>query len=122
MKVLHSKACAATNFAGLEMKKSIQVNAVLLGASVLMTGCAVGDPHENFVNRVNRLPSNKISDYSFFHEKGRKLSEELLPNGHLLYRFVYANTCNYILEVDPRTNVIVKASYEGERRHCIWNR
>ena len=46
------------------------------------------------------------------------VSRTELPNGHLSIKYRYQGTCRYSFEVDPKTDFIVAASWEGEERHC----
>jgi hypothetical protein len=46
------------------------------------------------------------------------VSRTVLPNGHVAYKYRYQGTCRYTFEVDPKTDIIVAATWEGEAKHC----
>jgi hypothetical protein len=41
-----------------------------------------------------------------------------LSTGNIAYKYRYQGTCRYTLEVDPKTDIIVAASWEGDERDC----
>jgi hypothetical protein len=41
-----------------------------------------------------------------------------LSSGHVAYKYRYQGTCRYTFEVDPKSDLITAASWEGEARHC----
>ena len=40
-------------------------------------------------------------------------------NGNIAYKYRYIRTCRYILEVDPKTDIVVNANWEGDKGDCI---
>lgn len=47
------------------------------------------------------------------------LDEAKLSNGHIVYKYRYIRTCRYMLEVAPKTDIIVGTDWEGEKSDCI---
>jgi hypothetical protein len=74
--------------------------------------------HENFVKNLQaEVGLNRA------HQRGAEWDKYLmervvLPNGNVAYKYDRGGTCRDILEVDPKTDVIVVVRWEGEARHC----
>jgi hypothetical protein len=47
------------------------------------------------------------------------ISRTDLSNGYVAYRYRAGGTCRYTFEVDPNTDIIVAATWEGDAKHCI---
>lgn len=98
---------------------------ILFGVSILVgvftiVGCSSQqyDPnfwHQNFVTNLQNQVGTKLGLYL----QGRKYSVSHLPNGNVTYKIFRGGTCYSILEVDPKTDIIVAATWEGEAQHCI---
>jgi hypothetical protein len=102
----------------------IQIAAVLS----LLSACGHHvDPHNNFVVLNEQFIGMKIDPLlrnehpSFLNH--RKWTQTELPNGNLMFRAKYQKKldCDVLYEVDRVTRVIVRSSWEGNRRHCIQN-
>jgi hypothetical protein len=101
----------------------IQITTVFL----CLSACGhYGDPHNNFVVSNEQFIGMKFDPLlrnehpSFMNH--RIWTQTELPNGNLSYRASYArDSCYVIYEVDRVTRVIVRFSWEGNRRHCILN-
>jgi hypothetical protein len=89
-------------------------------ALAVMVGCAYGDPHENFVRNIVGRAGSKISDFESLRPS-RRLSVRKLDNGTNEYRYSYSRTCVTIYIVDPKTDMILKSGFEGDKRDCVWN-
>ncbi len=96
-----------------------------LAGMLVASGCSSRqyDPgywHENFVSIMQLNVGKK-------HDSGRGgwtdpndlIGSATLSNGNLAYKYRYQGTCTYTFEVDPKTNTIVAARWEGEAKHCI---
>lgn len=109
----------------------MKITASLLTASLLagipvIGGCGsqTYDPsywHQNFVGGLQREVGKNFS--AIRGRAGLALDEYLvsrtdLPSGHIAYKYRYQGTCRYTFEVDPKTDIIVAATWEGEERHC----
>lgn len=75
--------------------------------------------HENFVTNLQGEVGLKHA-----RQRGPEWDKYLmervsLPNGNMVYKYDRGGTCRDILEVDPRTDVIVAVRWEGDPRHCI---
>lgn len=78
------------------------------------------DPHRNFVNNNQAMVGmNYKKFWKFVNEK--RLSEVILPNGNALYRYRYVGSCIEVLEVDLKTDRIVRAEFEGAEKDCVLN-
>lgn len=93
--------------------------ALLAGASTV-AGCASRqyDPnfwHQNFVT----ILQNKVGTKLGYFYLERKYTVSSLSNGNTSYRFFHGGTCYYTLEVDPKTDIIVAATWEGDAKDCI---
>ena len=42
-----------------------------------------------------------------------------LPSGNIAYKYSHLRTCRYILEVDPKTDIVVGVDWEGDKGDCI---
>ena len=42
-----------------------------------------------------------------------------LANGNIAYKYSHLRTCRYILEVDPKTDIVVAVDWEGDKSDCI---
>jgi hypothetical protein len=109
------------------------VSAFLLAGVPIVAGCASQqyDPahwHENFVAGLQGNVGRKFERVRSTRARGGEtggwaVTEQLvdrvdLPTGHVTYKYRYQGTCRYTFEVDPKTDVIVAATWEGEARHC----
>jgi hypothetical protein len=87
----------------------------------LVSGCMM-DPHENFLDGLNYHIGRKIENAL----PGWMGSESLLQivelqNGNLEYEYAYYGTCRYFFEIDPHTQIILGARFEGASDDCIVN-
>ena len=48
-----------------------------------------------------------------------QIDQLVLANGNIAYKYSHLRTCHYILEVNPKTDIIVNANWEGEKGDCI---
>ncbi len=107
-------------------------SSLLLGLSTL-SGCnfQIYDPsywHTGFVaglqknvgRKFERVQSRKgsVGETGGWAMKEELVDQRDLPNGHIAYKYRYQGTCRYTFEVDPMTDIIVAASWEGDARHC----
>jgi hypothetical protein len=77
--------------------------------------------HQNFVTTIQNRVGTKMADVrrtSWADDKDL-VDRTVQPNGNIAYRYLSGGTCRYIFEVDPNTDIIVAARWEGEARHCI---
>lgn len=94
----------------------------LVIASILIVGCSSQkyNPdfwHQNFLHQLQ-------NNVGYFFAGGWARHEELieqieLPSGYIAYKYRYIRTCRYILEVDPKRNIIVRVAWEGDKHDCI---
>lgn len=107
--------------------------AFLLSASLLagvptVAGCSSQqyDPnywHQGFVTGLQNNVGKKFETVRKGETGGwawdrDQIDRTELPSGHVAYKYRYQGSCRYTFEVDPKTDVIVSASWEGEARHC----
>ncbi|HRK78162.1 MAG TPA: hypothetical protein PLQ95_06450 [Thiobacillus sp.] len=103
------------------------LSAFLLAGVPTVAGCSSQqyDPnywHQNFVTILKNKIGQKFE--SVRGKAGWAVTEAFigsinLSNGNIAYRYRAGGTCRYTFEVDPKTDIIVAASWEGEARHCI---
>ena len=48
-----------------------------------------------------------------------QISQLRLANGNIAYKYSHLRTCHYTLEVDPKTDIVVNANWEGDKGDCI---
>ena len=77
--------------------------------------------HKNFVAGLQSEVGKKFGDVR--GKAGFAIQEYLvdsatLANGNATYKYRYQGTCRYTLEVDPKTDIIVATSWEGDERDC----
>jgi hypothetical protein len=101
---------------------------------LLLTGCFIGlpDPHENFIEILHSQIGhkwNEMPSYQFPSEE-HLISSRALPNGNIEKRykrhkrtwgFGEKGTCIQIYEIDPKTDIIVDAGFEGKKTDCVIN-
>jgi hypothetical protein len=103
---------------------------VLVLWGLALNGCnaQIYDPHYWHTNFVGGLQSNVGKSFQKrlarggsggWIEDGNFTDRKSLPNGHIMYNYRAGGTCRYSFEVDPETDIIVAANWEGEERHCI---
>lgn len=80
--------------------------------------------HENFVGGLGTNVGRNFDQlkYSGWDSRGILASTITLPNGHVEYTYdermgKYPRNCQYIFEVDPKTNLVVAARWMGDK--CI---
>lgn len=109
------------------MLKSKMVCIILI--VVVFAGCSSMTPHENFKAQLHAKIGkkwNELPSYQFPSEEYLISSKEL-PNGNvekkykLVWGFGKQRTCIHIYEIDPKTNIIVNASFEGSETDCAIN-
>jgi hypothetical protein len=103
-------------------------NIVLVLYVLLMSGCNTEEYqpqywHKNF---VAILQSNVGMQFKSVREGktggwawDRNLVDRTeLPTSNIAYKYRSQRTCRYTLEVDPKTDIIVATSWEGNERDC----
>jgi hypothetical protein len=88
-----------------------------LSIMVAVSSCAGVTPQENYAHAIRMSIGSKIDDFYNLVTK-RPLSERVLPNGSVEYKYRYAGDCVETYEVDPQTRIIRNASYEGSAKWC----
>jgi hypothetical protein len=100
---------------GLSMKyfeKQIVVFCILVSMCNLAS-CTNVTAQENYAREVNAMVGASVDRL-----KNNPLSERQLDNGNVEYKYRYNQGCIEIYEVDPRTRIVQKASYEGSSDWC----
>jgi hypothetical protein len=90
---------------------------------LLIFGCSTIDPHENFMNSLNSLIGKKWTElprYQFPSEKDL-ISKKILPNGNLEKKYKALRTCVPVFEINPKSDIIVGAGFEGKESDCVIN-
>jgi hypothetical protein len=98
----------------------------LIAGVWLLAACADHpSPHENFVNMLNSKVGKKWTDlrpYMYPSDKDLISSTEL-PNGNIENRYMEGlgskRPCIHVYEIDPKTQIIVRADYEGRDEDCV---
>ncbi len=99
-------------------------------AVVVVLGCTTVTPHENFVNMLNRQVGKNwiwLRDHYQFPSEKTLISSKELPNGNVVKKykstwgFGRKRTCISIYEIDPKTDIIVHAGFEGTEEDCVIN-
>ncbi|HRK78163.1 MAG TPA: hypothetical protein PLQ95_06455 [Thiobacillus sp.] len=100
----------------------------MLTSVPMVAGCSSQqyDPnywHQNFIVGLQNNVGKKFWSVRKGETGGWAFDRNLidrtdLPNGHIAYKYRGQGTCRHTFEVDPKTDVIVVASWEGEARHC----
>lgn len=77
--------------------------------------------HQNFVTNLRSNVGKKLNSVRNLGYASSEafLGSTNLSNGNITYRYRAGGTCRYTFEVDPKTNIIVAATWEGEAKHCI---
>jgi len=100
---------------GQPLLKLMQQGLVLL----LIVGCTILTPHENFVQHHLANVGQTIEALRPAGYARDVIDVTSLPNGNIAYRYRYVRSCRYIYEVDPKTNIIVAARWEGSEKDCV---
>ena len=93
---------------------------------ILLAGCIYPgiSPHENFKEAITSEIGKSIKNaplYSWRHKKDI-ISSKVLPNGNIENKYkYYKETCVYFFEIDPETQTIVAARFEGKETDCVVN-
>ncbi|WP_022665051.1 hypothetical protein [Desulfospira joergensenii] len=90
---------------------------------VSLAGCSNISPHDNFKEHIYGQIGkilNEIPPYQAPNEKNL-ISSKLLPNGNIENKYKYKGTCRYMFEIDPKTQKIIAARFEGEKTDCVIN-
>lgn len=98
----------------------------LCSMAVILTLCGCNttqyDPnywHSGFVAGLKKHIGKKITDVRGGWANREDLVSRIeLANRNVAYKYRYQGTCRYTFEVDPKTDLIVAVSWEGEARHC----
>ncbi len=107
---------------------AIVVNKLLVLAGLsLAIGCSSQqyDPnhwHQIYVDRLQKKIGKNFSsmrNLNGFAPDQNLLSETDTTSGHIIYKYRYIRTCRYMLEVDPKMDIIVGVDWEGEKGDCI---
>jgi hypothetical protein len=88
-----------------------------------MTGCITIDPFENF-KTFNRLAVGKSIQDRWVTGGVKPLSITQIANGNDEYRFERnmhgrRPSCIEIFEVNPKTGIVVRSSFEGDEKGCV---
>jgi hypothetical protein len=91
-----------------------------------LSGCntQIYDPHywhTGFVAMLHSKEREKFGDVrgiAGFAIEEASVGNSTLHNGNITYKYRYQGTCRYTLEVDPKTDIIVATSWEGDERDC----
>lgn len=78
--------------------------------------------HSGYVNLLQKSVGKNFSSMrnrAGFAPDKNLLSGTKLANGNVVYKYRDMRTCRYMLEVDPTTDIIVSADWEGEKGDCI---
>lgn len=99
------------------------LTAGLLSSLFAMPGCGKNyDPaywHELYVENLQaELGLKRARQRGPIWDK-YLIERVTLPNGNVLYKYNSGGTCRDILEVDPKADIIVGVSWEGDAKHCI---
>jgi len=87
---------------------------------LLLVGCTILTPHENFKHNVIAKVGLNIDKIGGGWTRSQDLVSTItLPNGHVAYTYKYIRSCQYTFEVDPKTNIIVAARWEGSEKDCV---
>ena len=75
--------------------------------------------HRRFLETLNGMVGQDITkSQNFWVRPENKINETRLPSGLIRYRFGSGRYCVQVFDVDPKTNKIVAASFEGSTRQC----
>lgn len=97
---------------------------------LVVLGCTTVTPHQNFVNMLNRQVGKNwmwLRAHHQFPSEETLISSKELPNGNIEKKykstlgFVKKRTCISIYEIDPKTDIIVRADFEGTEEDCVMN-
>lgn len=92
-----------------------------LAGSVLMAGCTSTTPQENYARYIQSNVGENI-DNSVRFIGSRRISERLLENGNIEYRYSYAREqCIETYEVDAKTRIVLNASFAGSEKACQFS-
>jgi hypothetical protein len=78
--------------------------------------------HQLFVQRLQKAVGQGYTlqrNRAGYVQDRALLGETKLTSGHIVYKYRYIRTCIYMLEVDPASDIIVGADWEGEKGDCI---
>lgn len=85
--------------------------------SLMIYGCAT--PHGNYIRTINLLVGKRIDQPLIIISDGELISRVENADGNIVYSYLYPAPCISIFEVDPVTNVIVRASFKGSESTCF---
>lgn len=83
----------------------------------MISGCAA--PHENYIRTINLLVGKRIDQPLIIISDGELISKAVNADGNIVYSYLYPAPCISIFEVNPVSNVIVRASFKGSESTCF---
>lgn len=106
--------------------RNARIGPLFLGLSALagvLAGCTMADinPHTNFVAMIYATVGEKFAkdDMGGLTEADRLVTAVRLPNGDIAYTYRGLRTCEYTFAVDPRTDRIRTARWQGYPYDCV---
>jgi hypothetical protein len=96
---------------------------IILCAGLSESGCASMSPHENFKAHLHAAIGQRMDRIPPYHWPYERdfVNTKILPNGDIEKTYKYLRTCKYIFEINPGTNTIVGARFEGSENDCVIN-
>lgn len=89
--------------------------------SSILAGCYSVTPRQNFINMMNAEVGKRVADLRpyLYPPESMLISSTALPNGNVEKRYKPPplgsdrRVCIHIYEIDPKTDVIIRAEGEG---------
>ena len=84
-----------------------------------LSGLTPEAAHENFLRQLSSYLGSDIRANIGWTRPQLHLSTATLAGGQLEYRFKVLRGCIVVFEVDPASNLIVRAGHEGTKEQCM---
>jgi hypothetical protein len=81
-------------------------------------GCAYEDPHVYFLRNQEIRIGTKLHSSNLV-KRYQLVVTNKKENGNVEYHFKTAPKCTEIYEINPKTDIIVRASFEGSKKDCV---
>lgn len=86
-----------------------------------INACAYSDHHERFLRIMGMSVGSRLLYDNEYRRTTSPLSIKKLTNGNVEYRYPYSTkTCVTVYEINPQTEIIIRFSFEGEKKDCVW--
>lgn len=117
---LNKALYGAVHMTGTALTRRFLPAAILMSASVILTGCLSDPAHKNFMNTMQQNVGKSADDpYVVFNRYAvNRGTLKTLPNGNTEQEWVYRKVCQVFFEIDRTSRKIIAWRFEGSPQTC----